>query len=417
MKYLNILMLAILSVACEKDIFTKDKIKKNSTSCSITTQDFNNPIIDTNNEVYTKLLPNNIWYKENNTNISQGKLTLGKVKYSFPVNPDAIYRIAYDYTEGGSLFIMHYSSDSTFLGYTTPSKNNGVSITNVYTNTFNSQFIQLYVYTNSLGYVDNICVGRVIELDTDGDGVPDRLDDYPVDSLRAYKRVYKNLMCFEDTWPGRGDLDFNDLVSDNIIEYRLNKNFEYVDALVNCKILALGAGASSGLSLRFLNGGSDIIQSVTDADNSVNIANDVRRDLSPRYYNTNINGLNTTNYHQYNKVVTFKSNVTGNLYGEFYIYRTNERGRETHMPYYSGTNLVDSSRFYTSADYNGTYKTRDGLPWAFEINEINKPYFKWCLEKVDIRNAYSKFADWSNSDGTRYIGWMLVGNSNLTYHE
>jgi hypothetical protein len=53
--------------------------------------------------------------------------------------------------------------------------------------------------------------------DTDGDGIPDNLDAYPLDPTRAFNSYYPNetdfgSFAFEDLWPGYGDYDFNDFV-------------------------------------------------------------------------------------------------------------------------------------------------------------------------------------------------------------
>jgi LruC domain-containing protein len=52
---------------------------------------------------------------------------------------------------------------------------------------------------------------------------------------------------------------------------------------------------------------------------------------------------------------------------------------------------------------SGYYKSKDNLPWGLDIPVD----FDYAIEKADITQAYLKFAQWVESNGTQYQDWYL----------
>ncbi|MEI7675698.1 MAG: LruC domain-containing protein [Bacteroidales bacterium] len=103
--------------------------------------------------------------------------------------------------------------------------------------------------------------------DTDGDGVPDVIDDYPSDSTRAYNNYYPGAsqfgtLAFEDNWPSKGDYDMNDLVVDYRVMYVTNGAHKVKDVELQSRVEAIGATYRNGFAWE-LNADQSNISSIT----------------------------------------------------------------------------------------------------------------------------------------------------------
>nr|NQU88977.1 LruC domain-containing protein [Bacteroidota bacterium] len=112
--------------------------------------------------------------------------------------------------------------------------------------------------------------GVLIVDDTDGDGIPDEWDDFPLDPERAFLNYFPEedsyvTIVFEDLWPSKGDYDFNDLVFAVWGQEVANADEDLVDIYINFKILAAGAGMENGFGWQFATLIPDQITSVTGA--------------------------------------------------------------------------------------------------------------------------------------------------------
>lgn len=92
--------------------------------------------------------------------------------------------------------------------------------------------------------------------DTDGDTVPDNLDDYPDDPTRAFDSYYPNQVdfvsvAFEDLWPAYGDYDLNDFVVNLNYQTVTNAQNNVVDVIVKYQIMADGASLDNGFGIVF----------------------------------------------------------------------------------------------------------------------------------------------------------------------
>ncbi len=255
-----------------------------------------------------------------------------------------------------------------------------------------------------------------IECDEDGDGVVDVDDDYPQDPTRAYRSYYpssgKQVVSFEDLWPGKGDYDFNDLVLSQQVEIARNADNELVDAKFKVSIDAIGAGLDNGIGLILrkqdksnitgekVNSFSGDLNNDTQNDNGFIVSSDVYADISDYYQN---NGVGPTkNPDTLSFTLNFKSGVSVDFIPELYLFRSNDRGLEVHRPGFAGTAAFNSSRLNT-VDDNGDFRTADGLPWGIEI--ITTGTYEHPLERIDMVEAFPQFQVWATSGGAQNQTW------------
>ncbi|MFH0760038.1 MAG: LruC domain-containing protein, partial [Bacteroidota bacterium] len=100
--------------------------------------------------------------------------------------------------------------------------------------------------------------GQPVPTDTDGDGVPDNLDDYPTDPTRAYDNWYPSKpsfgsLVFEDLWPSKGDYDLNDAVIDYQYRVVTNAQNKVVDIKPTFSLRAAGAALRNGFGFQLDN--------------------------------------------------------------------------------------------------------------------------------------------------------------------
>lgn len=292
-----------------------------------------------------------------------------------------------------------------------------------------------HIYGGAIDY-DNVIVTGPVS-DSDGDGVDDELDDYPNDSDRAFDVFYPNnedfgTLAFEDLWPGKGDYDFNDLVIDYQFKQVLNGNNKMVEIFMDYQVRAIGASLTNGFGIE--------IPGTISAD----IASVSGTNYTESYINLNTNG---TEQSQENAVVILFDNAfsmidspvggfgvnvspeapyvepvmrqltilfenpvsiqqTGFAPFNPFLIVDKTRGREVHLPGKTPTSLHDESYFgQWFDDSNPTtgkyYQSASNLPWAIDLPVA----FDYPIEKVEVTDAYLKFADWAESGGLLYPDW------------
>jgi LruC domain-containing protein len=273
--------------------------------------------------------------------------------------------------------------------------------------------------------------------DTDGDGVEDRIDEFPNDATKAFNNfsAYNNnvgTLAFEDLWPIKGDYDFNDLVVDYNFNQVTNADNKVVEINAELTVRAIGATLRNAFALQF---------NTTPA----NVKSVTGQRLSGRVFALNANG---TEQKQSKAVVpifddpfillndTDSSIITNTYEGQFsepktlnvkiefitpialsdfgtapynpFLVAGGIRGKEIHLPSNEPTDLADKSKFGTGDDdsylaFKKYYMSDTNLPWA-----INIPVqFAYPLEKRDITRAYLKFNEWALSKGTQYMDWYV----------
>lgn len=275
-------------------------------------------------------------------------------------------------------------------------------------------------------------VGSQGIVDTDNDGVPDDLDDFPNDPDRAFRSWYPSqttfaTLAYEDLWPGLGDFDFNDVVVDFQYEMITNAKNELKDMVGKFQLKAAGASLNNGFAVsmpfapgkvQLLEGTNLVGEAITLAANGVEDghANEtviVVLDAIGTLYGEFLNTQPDRPYVE-TDMITLKM-ILGTAVADFgvapfnpFIFINQERGKEVHLIDHKPTELVDVSYFGMWEDDSKPtegkyYQTDKRLPWAIEI----PVQFDYPVETVDILLTHLKFAAWAMSLGTEYQDWYL----------
>ncbi|MFY0674299.1 MAG: LruC domain-containing protein [Bacteroidia bacterium] len=280
-------------------------------------------------------------------------------------------------------------------------------------------------------------VSQLSNIDSDGDGVIDQLDDFPEDSAAA-SAVYTpselgwGTLAFEDLWPSKGDYDFNDMV----VKYRFtqveNAQGEVVRIESRFQVKAIGASFHNGLGFK-MDVDPDLISSVTGSsitdnlvtlnakgleeghnDGSVVIVfDDAFDNLGGNPGGTFVNTLASSNEiiaPELLITINFTNPINPALVGDApfnpFIFINADRGRELHLADHESTDLVNTQYFGTSHDatvpsLDRFYRTTNNLTWGINIvHEFRQP-----LEKQPINTAYNYFNTWAISGGSNFKDW------------
>lgn len=270
-------------------------------------------------------------------------------------------------------------------------------------------------------YLDDLVfISTPTIIDADKDGIADNLDQFPNDATRAYQSSFPTLgnqyLAFEDLWPSKGDYDFNDMAIKNKVVYTKNAQNYLVDATFTIDLNAVGAGIHNGLGVVLLNTNkqplaNNVISSISgDATANANLQNgivvfDDAIAAQSTYYTNTGNGPSATP-DQFTFTVTFAPNTVSSIVPDLYIFRRDDSSHEIHLDGFSATALANTNLMNTGDDYNGTYNTENGLPWAIEVVTANQAGFRHPLEKTDILVAYPMFQVWAESNGVSNILWF-----------
>ncbi len=281
-------------------------------------------------------------------------------------------------------------------------------------------------------------IGNPPITDTDGDGVPDEMDEYPTDPTRSFNTYYPNentwgSLAFEDLWPSTGDYDFNDLVTYYHFTIVTNAQNKVVDIISKFHVKAIGAGFQNGFGFQIDGLTPNMVASVTGThlennyitlasngleanqekavviawDNAENVIHRVGGSMFNTVHNEQTGTADTV-------VVTLQLaqaqevSVVGTPPFNPFLIRQMDRGHEIHLVDHFPTSLMYNTLLGTYEDASNSgegkyFRTANNLPWGIDI-----PYsFDWMLEKEDILNGYNYFDDWAQSSGTEYTDWYL----------
>ncbi|SMF54660.1 LruC domain-containing protein [Alteromonadaceae bacterium Bs31] len=269
--------------------------------------------------------------------------------------------------------------------------------------------------------------------DSDADGIADEEDQFPNNYRRAFSAYYPSesnwvTLAYEDNWPQVGDYDLNDLVVRERFQTVYNANGDITGFIITGYIDARGAEKNNGFGLRLMDLAPEAIE-----DASITIAG-VRQEKNTENWQSDAVFILWNDSHDYTQTgesgacshfntkrdcdrfdpVPFTLDVNFAQYPQslnhssldFFIFRTNYRGREVHFANYPPTDLFDQSQFGrfqdTSDPESGRYfKNAANLPWALKVNT------NWChpSEYIDIAWAYPDYEKWVESSGSEASDW------------
>ena len=272
-----------------------------------------------------------------------------------------------------------------------------------------------------------------VTYDQDSDGVPDDVDEFPNDPLKAYSTTYQGTLAYEDLWPAMGDYDFNDMVINYEAVHISDAANDVLELELDFTIRAVGSPFVNGFGFQLANLVPGDVQSVTGQLLTESIINnnangtETNQQLATimvfdnifklianpgsKFINT-VPGEVTANPEKISLSVSFKNPV--NLtdlglppYNSFIIVKRN-RGREVHLPSQPPTDLanpgilgsVDDDTDLATGKY---YKTLNNLPWAIDITGS----FDYPVEYESISDAYQNFAPWAMTGGAQSPDWFL----------
>tara|TARA_R110002096_G_scaffold132768_2_gene283168 strand:+ start:3447 stop:5393 length:1947 start_codon:yes stop_codon:yes gene_type:complete len=275
------------------------------------------------------------------------------------------------------------------------------------------------------------------QVDTDGDGVIDELDEEPNDPNIAHAEYTPSVLGngslgFEDLWPAEGDYDFNDLV----VRYRFIKYLNAENKMIKLKaqfqIKAIGASMHNGFGIELACDPS-VIESVSGSQISKGLVNldakGIESGISSKtsiivfddafdninfpgggiYVNTEKNapssvGDTITIIVKFNQLVD--SDAAGDAPFNPFIFINGDRSKEVHLADQEPTSKANSNLFGSGDDDSQPgnsryYRSSNNAPWAINISHE----FRHPIEKVRIDEAYNYFVNWAVSGGSNYGDW------------
>lgn len=280
--------------------------------------------------------------------------------------------------------------------------------------------------------------------DSDADGVPDADDEFPNNYQRAFSSYYPSAndsvtLAFEDNWPRKGDYDLNDLVVSEQVRIAYNSNNEITGFTVTGAIQARGASHHNGFALRLMNIPAHALESATlsiDGEVFEKTAEAEQTDLvialwqdthdftatgesgSCHHFNT-VKGCTEFEPVAFELDVNFSESPASLTHSQFdyFIFRTNFRGREIHFADFPPTDLFDTTQFGkfddTSDDSTGRYfRAENNLPWAIQIPS----QWRHPREYIDVVWAYPDYETWVESSGEQSADWYNTSDRDTHYY-
>lgn len=288
-------------------------------------------------------------------------------------------------------------------------------------------------------------IAKVGDVDTDGDGVTDKDDNFPNDATRAFNNHFPasgfGTLMYEDLWPYKGDYDFNDLV----IHYRFNTVTNaannVVEIIYSFVPIAAGATLKNGFAFQLDGIGPDKVLSVsgtkmsagwsklnsngTEAGNDINtniiVFDDVFKVFNKLPAGTkNVNTFAVSEHYGADTIAVVAKFKTGVIFATLtsakfnpYIIIDQVRGKEVHLANHIPSAKMDITFFRQGDDKSNPamatyFKTKDNLPWALNISS-GIPH---TFETVDFTSAYTNFIKWAVSGGLSNTDWYLDASGN-----
>ncbi len=278
----------------------------------------------------------------------------------------------------------------------------------------------------------------VAQVDTDGDGVSDAIDEFPCDNTAsgmafAPAQGAFSLLLAEDQWVDKGDLDFNDLVLAHNYVMRTVADGSVTDLRLTLHVLANGGDFRNALGLGLpvpvgsvasvtrTMGGVTTTLTPSGADaNLVVIALDDLRDVFGGALDqiNSIPGDPTIQSQAIEVHIQFTSPVALNMSEapfDIFLQKVGNPGHQIHRVMYAGTASMDNTLFNTGDDASSpgrTFVDTNGLPFMVEIPHVAL----YPSEATAISVAYPDILAWAASGGTTNQDWYTsTVNASATY--
>ena len=271
--------------------------------------------------------------------------------------------------------------------------------------------------------------------DSDADGVADESDEFPNNYDRAYRTFYPSIndyvtLAFEDNWPRVGDYDMNDLVVHERFEKIYNASGQLTAMRLDGYIAARGGDFHNGFAVRLMGVAPDQIKSAyldIDDQRFIKVPEGNQTDaVLVLWKDTHVFTLTgesgaCSHFNTYKTCSEFEPvpftldvnfsdvdvELTHNLL-DFFIFRSDYRGREIHFADYPPTDLFDFTQLgklddSSEANIGRYFRTSTNMPWALKIPT------KWRhpREYIDVLWAYPDFEVWVESAGASSEDWYI----------
>lgn len=297
--------------------------------------------------------------------------------------------------------------------------------------------------TEYMTFPDSILDIWLAATDTDGDGIPDAYDEYPEDASLAFKTrvpyIGEHYQLYDDTWPIRGDNDFNDLAFSSVFELKFNPARRLVSGDVIVRLLSTSQTNDYGLGMELFSSiagnifayplGTAVQFSGVQADDSVNncailFSNLAEVQTTP--YNNDGVGPSAKPV-EVRFSFTWNSVVGGDLlWPNFFLFQANDRRYEVHCFGYPPTLLNNINLLATGDDvsvrnwvWNGNfampnafYRSYRNLPWGLEFFDDN---FFVVREGEDFAKAYPALVRWAETAGSENVSWRNFPDTRMVF--
>lgn len=280
--------------------------------------------------------------------------------------------------------------------------------------------------------------------DSDADGIADTEDEFPNDYQRAFSSYYPSsdgwvTLAYEDQWPETDDYDMNDLVVRERYQLIYSADGNISGFKIHGNIDARGGSYSNGFALRLMGVAANQVNEATleidgqsfnkytedDQSDAVLVFWQNSKDFTDTGESGQCSHFNTVKTCSEYDPVPFTLDVSLNA-GlaslnhsdlDFFIFRSDYRGREIHFSGYPPTDLFDLSQFGrkddTSDPSTGRYfKNANNLPWAIKVNGD----WRHPREYIDVLWAYPDFETWVESSGAQANDWYQTSDRQHHYY-
>lgn len=281
-------------------------------------------------------------------------------------------------------------------------------------------------FAYGVGVVGLLWAGSAGAQDADGDGVFDANDVAPCDAALAAVQfvpgegVYDSLW-FEDSWPGRGDFDFDDLVIAHNSTLRRSASGQVVSLRLELEVLAAGAEFDNGIGWRLpvtpasirsarisVDGAEAGLPFVSGESQAVFVLAEQARDLlggHPGILNTLPGEPVHGSSHVVVEVEFTSPQDLDPSEAPFDLYlRHPERGVEVHLARYAGTAGLDPTLLGTLDDGSApgrNFVDISGIPFALAVPGLTP----FPIERTSVDVAYPRIVSFGASGGAQSVDW------------